>query len=188
MPRSRVSRQADSAGAALGLARRSDGCFSAAGRRFRRDEAGVAMIEFALVVPVFLLLLLGMIDLGKAFNYWIDETHLANETARWAAVDRNPGPGGTLTESMLQQGNTAEFRAGGSESLPDAAQIQIGFPNGTCDVGDPVEVTVSVEYHWLPFLRDGFWTPGFSIASSTITGKATMRLEARPTSIGAGCA
>src|SRR6266550_4310535 len=59
-------------------------------RRFAADDRGVALVEFALVLPLILLLLLGMIDFGKAFNYWNDETHLANEAARFAAVNNSP--------------------------------------------------------------------------------------------------
>ena len=55
------------------------------------DESGVALIEFALVLPLLLLVLCGIFEFGRIYNYWIDETHLANEAARWAAVDRNPG-------------------------------------------------------------------------------------------------
>ena len=55
-----------------------------------RNEDGAALVEFVLVLPLLLLLLIGMLDLGKAFNYWIDETHLANEGARYAAVNKNP--------------------------------------------------------------------------------------------------
>jgi Flp pilus assembly protein TadG len=51
-------------------------------QRANRNEAGAALVEFVLVLPLLLVLLLGMLDLGKAFNYWIDETHLAHEGAR----------------------------------------------------------------------------------------------------------
>ena len=55
-----------------------------------RGERGTAMVEMALVLPWLLLLLLAMIDFGKAINYWIDETHLANEGARWATISSMP--------------------------------------------------------------------------------------------------
>ena len=55
-----------------------------------RREDGVAMAEFALIVPVFLLLVIGIISFGRVFFVWNDANHLANETARWAAVDQNP--------------------------------------------------------------------------------------------------
>src|SRR2546423_11636397 len=61
-------------------------------RPWAADERGVALIEFALVLPMVLLLLLGMIDVGKAVNYWNDETHLANEASRAIAVNNSPDP------------------------------------------------------------------------------------------------
>src|SRR5919199_6301171 len=55
-----------------------------------REDRGVALTEMALVLPLLLLLILGMIDFGKAINYWIDNTHLANAGARLAVVNGNP--------------------------------------------------------------------------------------------------
>jgi Flp pilus assembly protein TadG len=151
-----------------------------------RDESGVALVEFALVLPLLLLLLFGMLDFGKAFNYWIDETHLANEAARWAVVNNNPGSG-TLQAWVLSQADTPELRNGGTSSVPASAQVCITFPTnsqtGTSGkVGDPVNVTVSVTYNWLPFV-------GGKISSTnvTIVGNSSMRLEALPTNYSAGC-
>jgi Flp pilus assembly protein TadG len=148
--------------------------------RHQRD-AGVALVEFALVLPLLLAILFGMLDFGKAFNYWIDETHLANEGARWAVVNKNPGAG-TLQEYIQQQADTPELRNGGTSSVPTPMQICISFPNGSANVGDPVHVTASTTYNWLPFLGDRI-----GIAQTTVTGSATMRLEAQPTNYGAGC-
>src|SRR5205823_4816497 len=91
------------------------------------DERGVALVEFALVLPLLLLLLLGMIDVGKAVNYWNDETHLANEAARYAAVNKNPGPQSTLNQSILNQADTTELKNGGTTSLPAGETICIWF-------------------------------------------------------------
>jgi Flp pilus assembly protein TadG len=150
-------------------------------RSCHRRDAGVALVEFALVLPLLLTILFGMLDFGKAFNYWIDETHLANEGARWAVVNNNPGPG-TLQEYIQQQADTPELRNGGSSSVPTPLQICISFPNGTASVGDPVHVTATTTYNWLPFLGDRI-----GIAQTSISGSATMRLEALPTNYGAGC-
>jgi hypothetical protein len=140
------------------------------------------LIEFTLVLPILLLLLLGMLDFGKAFNYWIDETHLANQAARWAAVDKNPGPGSTLQASVHQQANTAELRDGGTSSVPDPVQVCISFPNGSSKVGDPVHVEVRGTYDWM-----GLLVAQAGLSSSSIKGTATMRLEAEPTNYSAGC-
>src|SRR5215211_3112065 len=98
------------------------------------SEEGASLVEFALVLPVLALILFAMLDFGKAFNYWIDETHLANEGARWAVVNRNPG-GGSLQEYIRQQATTPELRNGGTASVADPVQVCISFPDGTSNVG-----------------------------------------------------
>ncbi|MDQ3857317.1 MAG: pilus assembly protein [Actinomycetota bacterium] len=151
-------------------------------RRSPHDgEAGVALVEFALVLPLLLLLLFAVLDFGKAFNYWIDATHLANEGARWAVVDKNPGSG-SLQQYIQQQADTPELQTGGTASMASPLEICISFPDGTSNVGDPVHVTASATYNWLPFLGERV-----GIAQTTLTGSSTMRLEAPPTNYGAGC-
>ena len=82
-------------------------------RRTAPDESGVALIEFVLVLPLVLLLLFAMIDFGKAFNYWNDETHLANEAARYAVVNKNPFNGTpNLEDAIRKQADSAELRKG----------------------------------------------------------------------------
>jgi Flp pilus assembly protein TadG len=154
------------------------------------------MVEMALVLPWLLLLLLGMIDFGKAMNYWIDNTHLANEGARMAAVNNNPasrlacssGAGSTLQDYILQQAETVEQRGcvKGTQQASHATQVNICFykaSDGTSTnaptVGDTVEVIVSYEYDWLPFLTSAQW--GGLGPHTTITGKSAMRLEVVPT-------
>ena len=119
----------------------------------RARESGVALVEFALVLPLLLLILIGMLDFGKIFNYWIDETHLANEGARYAVVNKNPSLGGGSLQSYIQQqADTPELRNGGTSAVPVGTQVCISFPNGTATVGDPVEVTVTTDYHFVPFI------------------------------------
>jgi hypothetical protein len=57
-----------------------------------REERGTALVELALVLPLLLVLILGMVEFGRAFTAWIDETHLANMGARLAAVSYCPDP------------------------------------------------------------------------------------------------
>ena len=102
-------------------------------------EAGVALVEFALVLPLLLVILFGMLDFGKAFNYWIDETHLANEGARWAAVNKNPSSSGTLQQYIRTQATTPELEDGGTSSIAGPLSVCISFPSGTWNVGDPAE-------------------------------------------------
>ena len=141
-----------------------------------RSQSGAALVEFALVLPIFLLLLLGMFDFGKAFNYWIDGTHLSHEGVRYAAVGKNPGPGTTLAESIKERADTGELRNGG-DSITGPVKVCVSFPDGTSRVGDPVEVNVQFTYKFLGYITT--MAPG--ITSRTVTNKSTMRIERAPT-------
>jgi Flp pilus assembly protein TadG len=151
-------------------------------RSLRRDESGQALVEFALILPLLLVLVFGMLDFGKAYNYWIDSTHLSASGARWAAVNKNPGPGATLQDSIREQADTAELKDGGTAAVADPLQVCISFPDGTSNVGDPVQVTVSAGYNFLNFLQ-----VQTGVTSKTITGSSTMRLEQPPTNFTEGC-
>jgi Flp pilus assembly protein TadG len=153
-------------------------------RRLREDKSGVALVEFALVLPLLLVLLFGMLDFGRAFNYWIDATHLANEGARWAVVNTNPGATGTLQQYVQQQADTQELRLGGTAAISSPLQVCVSFPNGTA-IGNPVRVTASVTYNWLPFISKHALG---GLLSTTVSSSSTMRLEAVPTNYAAGCA
>jgi len=156
--------------------------FTAPMTRLRRGERGrparergQALIEFALVLPFLLILVLGMLDLGKAMHYRNDLTHLANEAARFAAVDKNPGPGLTLEESIRDQATSSELKDGGAPGAEGTTtgplEVEICFPGAGIahDIGDPVKVIVRSEYKWLSIL-------GFS-ATKELVGTSTMRLE-----------
>jgi Flp pilus assembly protein TadG len=158
----------------------------------QRDQ-GQALVEFALVLPVLLLVLFGLVEFGRGFNYWNDATHISAEGARFAVVNRKPNPNDTasLQEQLRNQADTPELRNGGSNALPTPAQVCVSFPNGTSNIGDPVQVTMTFTYHWLTLLdkvsklidnKKGF------TAATTFTAKSIMRIEMPPTNYGAGCA
>jgi Flp pilus assembly protein TadG len=125
------------------------------------------MVEFALVLPLLLTLALGVLDFGKAFNYWIDETHLANEGARWAAVGRSPCSASlSLQECMVRQADTAELRSG-------AAVCILNPGAGGYTVGNPVQMKIQYRYQWLSWFPARLGLPTATLVSAS----ATMRLE-----------
>jgi Flp pilus assembly protein TadG len=143
---------------------------------FARCDRGVAVVEFAVLVPVLLLIVFGTADFGLAMNTYNNETQLANEGARLAVVNKNPGPG-SLQAYIKSQGDTADIQ--------NNATVGICFPDGVATVGHPVMVTVTIAHSWLPYLKN---VVGLN-ATTTITGKAVMRLEQNPTAYSAnGCA
>ena len=141
-------------------------------RRLAREERGVAIAELALVLPVVLLILLGILDFGKALNYWIDQTHLANEGARWAVVNRNPSSTGTLQAYIKNQADTTQLRNGATVTI----QACDADGSGSIGTGDPVQVRVTYDYNWLPFIGSSI-----GAVTTTLTGSSVMRLEQKPT-------
>jgi Flp pilus assembly protein TadG len=128
-----------------------------------RREDGVAMTEFALIVPVFMLIVVGMLVFGRLLFYWIETNHVASETARWAVVDRNPYSPRTLQQSA---------RSRATDEFENNAAVCIDYPGkdynaGTVEPGDPVRVRVQVPVSFVKFFGWGV----------TIRGSATMRVE-----------
>jgi uncharacterized protein (DUF2249 family) len=133
------------------------------------------MTEFAIIVPVFMLIVVGMLVFGRLFFYWIETNHLANETARWAVVDNNPYddacPGGPWTGQPGCQTLQQHARSSATNEFEDNVRVCIQLPAGetlqTINVGDPVTVRVQVPVSFAEFF-------GFGV---TLRGTSTMRLE-----------
>jgi Flp pilus assembly protein TadG len=141
---------------------------------FLRRQRGAAVVEFAVLTPVLLSFVFGILDFGRSMNYYNDATQLANEGARFAVVNFQP-PSGTLQSYIQSQGDTAEMRSNST--------VCISFPSGTSNVGDPVQVTVAVNFHWLPWIKSILG----GTATTTTTGKAVMRIEQSPPNYQPGC-
>jgi len=103
----------------------------------QRGEHGQALVEFALVVPIFLLLLLGIVEFARAWNVYEVLTDAAREGARRAVVD-NP----SVTEPDIVAVVQA---AGGRASITiEADDITItGFRGGR---GNPTTIRIEYEH------------------------------------------
>ena len=138
-------------------------------RRRARDERGQAIVEFAVVLPVLVLIIMGILYFGRYMEYSNQMTQLAEEGARWASVDyESPGTLQTYITSQAQ----GELLNGSSDvSTPLATYIYYpasDVKTGGTDnvVGNAIRVCVvaTVKY---PFLG----------LTSTIEQNATMRVE-----------
>jgi len=142
-------------------------------QRFRRiggDERGQATVEFALILIPLLTLVAGIIWFGIGLNYWLDMQRIANQGARWAAVNNWPPdcPRGSSTcasPNTLQETLKRQILTSG---LNKATTIQICFPDGSKGAGHPVKVRLQAPFKFVPILNLG---------SLTLGANATMRLE-----------
>ena len=87
------------------------------------------MVEFALVLPLLLLLIFGIFDFGRAINYWIDATHMANEAARYAAVGNTPTGCSSIASCVKAQADSPELKNGGTNAVPNPVQVCVAQPS-----------------------------------------------------------
>jgi Flp pilus assembly protein TadG len=141
-------------------------------RAVRRDQRGTALVEFALIAPLLFLLLFGIIDFGRALNYYNQVTQLAGQGARAAAVNRNPDgtpiTSGTSLQCQLIQ-NTAQPQLKNGET--------VAFTQLPTNVGDPVKITVSYQFQFLPLIGVAAKALGGGL---TLTSTQTERAEVVP--------
>lgn len=76
-------------------------------------RSGAALVEFTLLLPIFLMLLFGLVTSGLAFNHKLSLTHGARETGRYGATLPVSNFGG-LSEWLDDLAARAVQNAGGS--------------------------------------------------------------------------
>jgi len=126
----------------------------------QRDKSvrGQSLVEFALVLPVFLFVLIGIAEFGRAWMTRNILTGASREAVRIAAVQGN-------TASALSRANSILSSAGISGASVNIADD--GAPYGTCSV------TVSYAF---PISVAGF-LPGLMGTNFTLSTSTTMRKE-----------
>jgi Flp pilus assembly protein TadG len=159
-------------------------------------ERGQAVVELSLILPIVLLLIFGLVEFGKAFNYWIDMTHLANEGSRYASVNRWPGcpddqtqdcsPDTTLQTFLKNETNTTELKNGGTGNVPNPVSVSFCYPADTGvagTAGQPIRVAVDTKYQ-LPIVNGllKFFSFSPDVAEIHLKATSTVRLEQVPTS------
>ncbi|MPV37015.1 TadE family protein [Georgenia subflava] len=122
-----------------------------------QDERGAAAVEFALVVPLLILLVLGIAEFGRAYHLQTTLSGAAREGVRVMAL----------------QDDAAAARATARAAAPglDLTDTQIEVSPSSCAVSatSPVaQATVTVTYP-MDFITGAFG------ADLTLTGKGTMR-------------
>ncbi len=127
-------------------------------RRPPRRSRGQALVEFAVVLPVFLLILAGVIDFGLGLYSQMTVINAAREGARYAVVNT------PLNTSNVT--NRVEAMTGGL----DQSQLTVNVScQASCASGDTVVVRVDYDYHML-------WPLAFG-NSIDLSSTVQMRIE-----------
>jgi Flp pilus assembly protein TadG len=101
-------------------------------QRGMRSETGASAVEFALVVPLLVMLLLGVTTLGVGLNHALGTTDAVREGARFGATTlTSPAPAGYASWSAAVQAKTVGLSAG---SLTANNQVCVKLQKGTSTV------------------------------------------------------
>lgn len=131
-------------------------------RSCRKERLGVAAVEFAVVAPLFFLLLLGMIEIGRMVMVQQVITNASREGARIAVLD------GTTTADVMEAVET--YLAGGG--VRSATVTVTPDPPSQAGYDEPVTVTVRVPFNQVSWLPTPMFLGGVQLSAVT-----TMRRE-----------
>jgi Flp pilus assembly protein TadG len=127
-------------------------------RRRIRDEQGQTMVEFALALPVLLLILFAVIQFGIVYNNYVTLTDASRAGARKAITSRH---------SDDPEGDTVAAVENSATGL-DLGDLDVAV-SGTFEHGEDVTVTATYPYE-IDLL-------GFVVASGDLTAETTERVE-----------
>jgi Flp pilus assembly protein TadG len=131
--------------------------------RGARPDRGAAAVEFALMLPMLLLLVFGLIDFGRALYAQITLTQAAREGARLAALGQS---------SVVSRTQAA---------APDLTPVAVSVTTCPVGAGSGVNAVVQVSYTYtfitpVSAIAGLFGSSGFG-ASMTLTAQGVMPCE-----------
>ena len=136
----------------------------------KTNEKGQAMVEFALILPLLILLLCGIIDFGWIFGNQLVLNNAGRDTARYMAINYDTGANDATNDATAV--TIFKNRLGASSLLNNAS---LAVNSTLVGSGNTANVTVTATYP-LPLL-----TPLLSTILNTTTIEidttTTMRLE-----------
>ena len=114
-------------------------------RRSRERSAGQSLVEFALIFPILMVLLIAIFDFGRLVFAYNDITNAAREGTRVGIIDQTVA---TIRNDVINQATSLDLAAGDV----DVAFASSDDPTADCPDSPPKElnclVVVTVTYDW----------------------------------------
>ncbi len=121
---------------------------------------GVAAVEFAIVVPIFLLMVFGIMELGRAFMVQQIITNASREGARRAILEQATA---VEVQTLVNDYLGATSVNSGATVVLNPAALGPGI-----GLGDPISVTVTVPYSSVSWLPNAWWLGGIQLSASSV--------------------
>ena len=121
----------------------------------KANRRGQAMVEFALILPILIILVMGILEFGLFFNSYINITFASKEAARLAALDSN-ATSGSITSAI-------------QATMPTTNNITVTVtPAAPRATGLPVVASVSAQHSFFtPLISRLMPSNPYTISSST---------------------
>lgn len=134
------------------------------GRNSLERERGQSLVEFAVILPLLLMIVLATVDLGMGFRTYIALTNAAREGARWISIYPNDQDG---AEARVAQ---EADRVGLEDGLLADGNYEVRFEpdQSDYDAGDKVTVNVDYNYELLFGSLTGLPTVSFTASSTMV--------------------
>jgi Flp pilus assembly protein TadG len=142
--------------------------------RWRRDNRGTALIEMAFTLPLLLLISIGIIEFGRAFQTWQILTNAAREGARVAVL---PGYSDSMVTARVQQYIQAGvLDANVTPTITIQRSVAVSYGSGTATGS---KVIVSYPFHFIALNGIARLIVSNTTVGSdfTMAASATMRNE-----------
>lgn len=138
---------------------------------------GATLVEFAIALPLLVLLIFGAIDFGWAFSQNLDVKHGAREGARLAIVNagRDPGPPQTDAnrDSLISAIKSRTADLTDSREIVWIGRENVAGSSAPDDIGDLAVVCLTYPLESLSGVSKVF-------LSGRLKAQVTMRLEKAP--------
>lgn len=119
------------------------------------SSEGVALVEFALVVPVLILLLVGILDTGRAINAYVTISNASREGAHYAALNPTAAPSAVRSSAVLPHAQQLDAGSvsvaityGGGVTSAGCPVVSTTPPPATSPLPTTIPVRVDVTYPW----------------------------------------
>jgi Flp pilus assembly protein TadG len=136
-----------------------------------RGQCGQSLLEFALLAPFVLFLLLALVDFGIAIDRKIVLDHAVREGARFASVGGHALEGSPADEAVVEAYTTDQ-----AQDIPDSVDVCYVDDNGTAGfgLGDTVRVQANYEHDFVTGFGSFF---GLSLGPIDMDVDASARAE-----------
>lgn len=127
-----------------------------------RKKRGAATVEFAFVLPIFLMVVFGIVEFGRAFMVQQTLINASREGARQAIFPNS-------TSEKAEDAVIAHLAAAGITVTSEA--VNVSPDPADAQYGDAITVTVDVPY------ADIAWIPGMYMQGMNLEASTTMSCE-----------